>query len=317
MWNFLALLTMAAAGVFLIWFGRLYQKVGSYQKERDQQLDSEGIDTDAEITEKIYSPKNLISYYYLRYQYTATLPDGQSQQLTTTEPVSSGDYNRLKAGDHVTVRYMPGAPTIVRLGSGVRASSSAGMIRFSFIILMAIGVALILGGIAVFITATISDNERAAQSTAQTLRRSATPNVAEKTATVQAAAATAGTDQAMAAQIRSGLASRIPEWKKVNDRVMHRLRPPDTGLRNIVEIDYGYCDQGSFYVYAWTQVTYRLDMGKYVENFVDGYGYVEGSTPPNCYPKELAQVWLRNSGSLGNDWYAVSGAIDVYKTDAR
>src|SRR5205809_6612983 len=125
MWNFLSLLVLAGAGAFLIWYGRLYQKVGDYQKERDQQLDSQGIDTDAEIIKTFYNPKAVISYYNVLYQYTAKLPDGQSQKLTATEPLSSAEYNRLKPGDRVTARYVPGTPTVVRLGSGVRPSFTA------------------------------------------------------------------------------------------------------------------------------------------------------------------------------------------------
>ncbi len=76
-------------------------------------------------------------------------------------------------------------------------------------------------------------------------------------------------------------------------------------------MDYGYCQRGSFYAYAWLRVTDRLRIGDSINTFFDGYGYVNEGQPPDCYPKELSQVWLRNSGSLGDGWFAVSGATEV------
>ncbi len=160
---------------------------------------------------------------------------------------------------------------------------------------------------------THTESQKAATATAYIVQLSATPDESQKTATAQAATATMQADAAAVAQIRQALSGRIPDWKKVTDRTMHRVLPPETDLHlGELEIDYGYCEREYFYTYVWLEVTDRLRFDSELDTFFDGYGYVEELEPADCYPKELSQVWLRDrSGSnLGQNWYAVSGATE-------
>jgi Protein of unknown function (DUF3592) len=312
------LLVLGGVGAFLIWYGRLWVKVADLKKQVDQQLDQQGVDTDAEIVNNRYAAGGRgPTYYFLSYQYTVKDPDGQAKKFTNEEAVSSADYHRLKLGDPIKVRYLPDNPNVSRLGSGVHAAFNSPMMQLSGNVCVYIGVALAIFGVILAVGQTVSDNNRAASATAYMIQLRATPNTAQKTATVQIASATAQSDRITVNNIRNGLASRLADWKTVDDRVMHRVLPPETDLNlKEVEIDYGYCANGAFYLYVWTRIDYRLDLKYEIDTFFDGYGYVEGSTPPNCYPREFSQVWLRNGGALGDDWYAVSGTT-VLKTPNR
>jgi hypothetical protein len=310
--NFISLLILAAAGGFLVWFGKLWLKAAQFAQDFEQQLTLEGIETQAEVMDTRMVAGSKSAAYYLTLKYRATMPDGKPQNFTSEVSVSHGDHVRFTPGDEVTIRYLPSNPKSMRLGAEIQQPFNVSSIRLSGQIVVAIGVVTMLMGVVVFISSTANDNAKAAAATATTLQRSATPNTLQKTATVRGATATAQTDQAAVSKIQVALASRIPNWKQVTDRAIHWIPFGETNLNmGEIEIDYGYCANGAFYVYVWLRITDRLNLGYEYNTFFAGYGYVEGSTPPNCYPKELAQVWLRNSGSLGNDWYAVSGATVV------
>ncbi len=311
--NLLALLILAGVGAFMIWFGRLFLSGASSVQQFEQKIMTEGVETDAEIVNnRVSTGSRGASYYFITYQYTAKMPDGQPQKLTSEDAVSHADYERLTLGSHITVRYLPGDPKSVRPGDGIRETFSSNTLRWSGWILAVLGIGLVIFGFVLFGVFTVKDNQTAAASTATTIRESATPNMAEIAATKQSATATMQYNQTTAAAVRDKVQPRLAGWKKVTDKVMHRVLPPETdlGLRE-VEIDYGYCANGAFYMYAWTRITDRLNLGYEIDTFLEGFGYVEGSTPPDCYPKELAQVWLRDAGTLGDNWYAINGATEV------
>src|SRR5262245_20097250 len=55
------------------------------------------------------------------------------------------------------------------------------------------------------------------------------------------------------AEMHAALDSRIPSWKEVNDREVHRASASDAGFAadsNTKELDYGYCESGKFYAYV-------------------------------------------------------------------
>jgi hypothetical protein len=307
------LLIHTAAGAFLVWFGQIWVKVAGYQKQLDAQLDQQGVDTDAEIVNNRFETSSRgRSNYYVSYQFMVQQPDDQPRKFTNEYAVSSADYQWLKLGDQIQVRYLPTDPKTSRPGSGIRGAYTSRTTRLNGLMCIFTGVALIIFGIILSAGQAIAESNSAASATAYLLRLSATPNPAQKTATVQSATATAQIDRSAVTTIRAALAPRLADWKKVDDRMMHRVLPPETDLNlGEVEIDYGYCANGSFYLYVWLRRTGRLDLKYEINTFFDGYGYVEGSTPPKCYPSELSQVWLRNGGALEGDWYAVSGATTL------
>jgi len=315
------LVVVCGAGAFMAFFGYAWTKGAQATEQLSEKINAQGVNADAEIVnhqEKVSQGARYYRvYYYLTYKYTVPAQGGSPEQILTSESqVSSDDYRSLKLGDPLTVRYLPDDPKQVRILSGAHpVDYGSNTSQIAGIVAAVAGVVVIIAGIGIVIWSIGNDNQKAAAATAVSIQESQTPNFVRETATAVAATATNQADTAILAKIQTALTPRITDWRKVTDKVMHRVLPPETGLNmDELEIDYGYCEANHFYVYAWTTLTDRANLGYEIDNFFDGYGYVDGSTPPDCYPKELSQVWNRDGGSLGNGWFAVSGALDIKTT---
>ena len=308
--NLLILVVTGGMAILLIWFGRLWSRISTAEKQTDADLAARGVSAQAEVVNH-RSSIGKTSSYYITYQYTVQTPGGTPSTYTSEDAIRGSDYRDLNLGDQITVRYLPDDPKTVRIVSGARPANTAQSYLVSGIILICTGVGLAIFGIILFIAGVNSTNRKAAQATAYTLQLSATPNERQKTATVQVAGATQQADLAIVNQLRDALAPRMAEWRKVTDHATHRVLPPETDLNlDEVEIDYGYCNSDHFYTYVWLQQE-RTNLGYEIFVTLRGYGFVEESQPQSCYPKEFGQVWLRDAGNLGHNWYTVNGAIDL------
>jgi len=299
-------LFVGGVGLFCIWYGWMFIRASNASRQTDATLAKEGVKVEAEIINQRWASRyRSAPYYFITYTYSY-----QDQAFREERAIHSADYHRLKVGDHIAVLLLPSNPKTHIIISGAVETFNTDQMRLSGGIIVGVGMFVCLLGAAMPFIPT-GEAQRSATSTAYLLQLSATPNVAEKTATVVAATATAQTDQTTVAAIKAGLTSRLGDLKEAADTTMKRLRGAETGLGlGEIEIDYGLCPKDQFYVYIWLRITDRLKIGNELDTYFDGYGYVEGANPADCYPKELAQVWLRASGSLGGDWYAVSGATE-------
>jgi hypothetical protein len=102
------------------------------------------------------------------------------------------------------------------------------------------------------------------------------------------------------ATMTAALKDRIPEWKKVTDRSMHRVSAQDAGFSddfNTKEVDYGYCANGKFYVF----VLNLTRPGGVTLADSEGYSYIPGGSPVNCLPDgwEITRVeWTNGEWSF-------------------
>jgi hypothetical protein len=101
----------ACSSLFLVLpIGMFYAEWQTYTLLRDTGATVEGVVINRRIVED--SEGNA---YYVTYQYTAPLPQGNRQQFSREERVSSSLYETLKPETRVTVRYAPSDPETVRL----------------------------------------------------------------------------------------------------------------------------------------------------------------------------------------------------------
>jgi hypothetical protein len=240
-----------------------------------------------------------------------TGPDGTQTVYTREKEIYADDYHALKVGDHIGLRVLPDQPETLIIETGARAVITARSMQFSGTAMIVLGGVLVLIGIGLCIGITNTEHHKDATATAYTIRESATPDPLQETATVEAAqeaTATVQAEQAITGQISQALAARLPEWKQIPDQAMHRIRPPATGLGlNELEIDYGYCGAGHFYAYVWLKASvFRLQSG--VTSILEGYGYVDGSTPADCHPQELYEV---GAHPVQDHWFLAVGQMDV------
>ena len=295
------LLVTTGLGLVLLWFGRKFMRLSSIARQDEIDLYEYGVTTPARVTGH-RSVTRRTSSYYITYQYLATAADGTTETLTKEKAIYGSDYRNLNIGDSITVRYLPDKTRTERIEAGAREIYSPASWRVSGLIAIVLGVFLAVFGVVIVGYGVKYDAQKAAQETATANAPLATPNPSQQTATVVAIEATRSADGAMATILRDKLAPRIAVWKRVTDHTMHRVPGYDPELSlGEREIDYGYCDSGEFYTYVWFGFT-----------SFDGYAFVdEDGRPEKCKPQEFSQIWLRNSGSLGNSWYAVSAASMV------
>ena len=133
---------MAAAGAFILRLGRLVQGF-------DRRIAAEGVDTQAEVTDlgSLKAARGDARTYNITIAYTAPVAGGPPQTFTTKSDVSEADYDRLKLGDKVRIRYLPTAPTEMMLAGSVRDQTGPGFFRLGGLLLV-LGVGLILVSVA-------------------------------------------------------------------------------------------------------------------------------------------------------------------------
>ncbi len=308
------MLVLGGGAVVILWFSRLWLRKAAILRQVEYDLQQHGVTAQAKVMDRRIENRlaTQTSRWYVTYQYSAASPDGTMMSLMSEDAIYASDYMHLHVGDLLTVRYLPDHPETVRIESGARELYTAWMWHLNSILAMVGGVLTAILGAGLFVGLTIHDSQVAATATAQMQQWLATPDSVRATATAQSASATRQADIAALGPIQQALAAREVEWRKVQDKMMHHVLPPESDLEMYKWIDYGYCDSNHFYTYVWLKSEIR-DLGKYYFVTYDGVGYVEGAEPKECYPKELGEVWSRDSGALGDGWYAVSGGRDVQK----
>lgn len=295
-------------GALLIWFGWMYRKVAQASRQLDEQMQREGHPIEAEIVNRrLVTRSRGATTYFITCRYTipsaAASPDAAPRVLMQEVTVTGVDYRHLKLGDTLTLTYLPSQPQTVRIASGARDALTTGMWSLSARIAIIVGVGIVLLGVYVLVALPSSVAPRAPRPT----------SVPDPRGTSIAATATMQADEKELARLKSMLTPRFEGWRSVTDRKVHRLRQPETGDGRVIEINYGYCEAGQFYVYAWYHAE-RFDVGAVYNVFLKGYGYVDGASPETCFPSDYVEsVWLRNAGVLGAGWYAMSGAIEQPK----
>jgi hypothetical protein len=311
---------LGGAGVVLALIGWLFLQASTSAEQDRVKLVSDGVAVEAEIVNlrRTTLSMNLSHIYhvshYITFKYTVTGPEGTKTAYTREKEIYADDYHALKVGDHIGLRVLPDDPETLIIVSGARAVITASSMKFSGTAMIVLGGVLVLIGVGLCIGITNTEHHQDATATAYTIRESATPEPLQETATVEAAqgaTATVQTEQTITGQISQALASHLPEWRQVSDQAVHRIRPPETDLGlNELEIDYGYCGAGHFYAYVWLKASvFRLQSG--VTSILEGYGYVDGSTPADCHPQELYEV---GAHPVQDHWFLAVGQMDVDMT---
>jgi len=138
-------LLLAVAGAFFWRLGQLVQRF-------DRQIAAEGVDTQAEVTDlsSQTAARGTARTYYITIAYTAPVAGGPPQTFTTKNEVSAADYDRLKLGDPVRIRYLPKTPTEMMLAGSVRDKTGPGFFRLGGLLLV-LGAGLVLLGVGVLL----------------------------------------------------------------------------------------------------------------------------------------------------------------------
>ena len=133
---------MAAAGVFFLRMGWLLRGF-------NRRIAAEGVDTQAEVTDlgSQTAARGDARTYNMTIAYTAPVAGRPAQTFTTKSDVSEADYDRLKLGDKVRIRYLPTAPKEMMLSGSVRDQTGPGFFRLGGLLLV-LGVGLILVSVA-------------------------------------------------------------------------------------------------------------------------------------------------------------------------
>ncbi len=101
----------AFSSLFLVLpIGMFYSQWQTYTLLRDTGATVEGVIISQRIDEDSEGDT-----YYVTYKYTAPLPQGDRQQFSREESVSSGLYETLKPEKRVIIRYVPADPETARL----------------------------------------------------------------------------------------------------------------------------------------------------------------------------------------------------------
>lgn len=304
----LAVALIVGMGLLLIWFGWMYRKVADVSREIDERIQEDGQVIEAEVVNhRLVIGSRGATIYFVTCRYSvpsdAITPDAPSRVLMQEVAVTGGDYERLKLGDTLTLRYLPSKPQTIRIYSGARESYSTRTWFHSAWIILSVGIGFVVMGLWVLVALPASFAPPTPHPT----------RIPDPRGTAIAATATRQADETELQRLQAAITPRFDGWRAVTGRTVHRVRPPETGYGRVIEIDYGYCATGEFYVYAWYKAE-RFDVGVVYNVFLKGYAYVEEVTPADCFPADfLESVWLRNSGALGGGWYAVSGAIEQPK----
>lgn len=142
--------TFLAAGSLLIIFALIFgcamtTNVTLPAWQRYYLFKNTGITTEAVVIDRPFTQASQTrSPYQITYQYTALLPNGESQQFTTTTPVHPRTYDSLPLGKIFPILYLPTNPAASYLQSEFAPP-------FDSLALGGVGLLLTLGGFVIII----------------------------------------------------------------------------------------------------------------------------------------------------------------------
>ncbi|MEO8395555.1 MAG: DUF3592 domain-containing protein [Chloroflexota bacterium] len=272
----LAPLIIAIVGILGIGFALVFLWAGMKERGIRQQIAEAGINAEAKIVAK-KSGGSL----YVTYEFEGVGTDGKAQSYRHEQEVKRGTYFKLVEGTVVPIRYLPTDPEQSAQLIGVYADSSGVVWPLIY------GVGTLIGAVAIVAVALGSGSQ-----------------TAQKVQDVSARATTLATASSDLAVIRAALEPLMVEWKTNSDQAIHHITAAEAGLSGVTQEDivYGYCADGTFYVYAPKGFQPGLNAGT---RSSDAYSY-NSNADVYCWPKG----WLMSKqGDLGNGWFFSNVAI--------
>ena len=215
--------------------------------------------------------------FYVTFEYTAVAADGSTSTRTQEQEVKASHYNDLKEGTSVSVVYLPNANVTSSVTPEARLAGqfedrSEVVSPFAYGSGCLIGAVLVIG---IGLSAVVGQTQQV-----------------DVTATY---IATASGDLAV---VQKALLPRIREWETVKDQSVHTISPGIVGLSGVTQeqIVYGYCSDGTFYVFIPKQFHEGRTSDVHGSN---GYGFYS-KQDDLCWPSG----WITaNEGDLGNGWF--------------
>ncbi len=168
---------------------------------------------------EIEKPKRSAARYFATYQFEIEQPTGDAKSVTARQSVTLQQYQKVNEGIKVPIRYLPSNPQETAHLVGAYADTS------SSLTLLMIGILLLIP-LAIFIALSVVNLVQNSQS--------------------------ASTETADFAAARAAIEPHLAQWQADKSPGDHDLPSTSLGLgaNRISDVDYGYCSDGTFYVYT-------------------------------------------------------------------
>ncbi|HVU11441.1 MAG TPA: DUF3592 domain-containing protein [Phototrophicaceae bacterium] len=129
-------------GIALLVMGWRYQKRAQSQIVTDDRIETNGVNTEAKITNRRMTDylTDGVVLYFITYQYQTA----EAQSFEREAQVPLNQYKKLKVGDQITVRYLPDEPTTSYIQSGMFDAASPQALRTNAITAYVLGTAILV-----------------------------------------------------------------------------------------------------------------------------------------------------------------------------
>ncbi len=136
---YLALIMLAVLTVASLVLGWWYAKRARNAQNFDPQIEAFGVNTEADIVSKRSTKIDFSTLYFVKFQFKPGAAQNDTEIIEHEEQVPFRDYARIKTGDQITVRYLPGDPSQFYIVAGMTDTEGPGNLRMNSIILYAFG----------------------------------------------------------------------------------------------------------------------------------------------------------------------------------